>query len=145
MRFPEWLYKLLSGDQGTQQLGVIWREATSSLASITVSADPYVVPNDKCLVLTNACLRLQAGAAQTVARRRLLADPPAGATRYNIVDNEVDSGAGGAVTDTWQGEVVIPGGWKVRVEGTFSAGAAANEVNAEIHGYLIPRGSFIFG
>lgn len=143
MRFPEWLYRLLPGDHGSQQLGVVWREATDTVAATTVGLGVYTVPNDKCLVLTNASMRFVAGATQTTVRRRLLADPPSGTTRYNIYDNEANITAEAA--DNWQGEVVIPGGWRVRVEAEYTAAANPNLCSAEIHGYLIPRGTFVFG
>lgn len=145
MRFPEWLWQLLPGDSGTQQLGVIWRQGVSSQTAATVGLTIYTVPPDKCLILTNAALRFTSGAAQIVARRRLMADPPDGTTRYDILDDEVNSTVASAVTNVWTGEVVIPGGWKVRVEGDYDAGVNANSASAEIHGYLIPRGTFIFG
>lgn len=145
MRFPEWLYKLLPGDAGSQQLGVVWRENTITAALVTVGGTVYTVPSDKCLVLTNATLHFTPGAAQTSNRRRLMADPPDGTTRYNIWDAQGATAVATATAHDWVGEVVIPPGWKVRVEGEFSAGAAANISNAEIHGYLIPRGTFVFG
>lgn len=144
MRFPEWLYALLPNDEGSQKLGVVWRESTSSQAAATVSVDVYTVPADKCLVLTNLTGQFIPGAAQNVQRRRFMADPPAGTVRYNILDDEADGSVNSLLTNNWQGEVVIPGGWKVKVEGLFS-GAVANSVNGELHGYLIPRGTFIFG
>lgn len=145
MKFPEWLYKLLPGDQGSQQLGVIWRENSSTQAALTVSADVYVVPNDKCLVLTNAVVRAAPGAGQFSLRRRVMADPPAGTVRYDILDAEVNGGAGTQMSDNWSGEVVVPGGWKVKVEGQYDALGNPNNIGCEIHGYLIPRGSFVFG
>jgi hypothetical protein len=143
VRFPEWLYRLLPGDAGTQQLGVIWREGQTTQAASTVSNVVYIVPTDKCLVLTNFAARWEVGAAQNINRRRVMADPPAGTTRYNILDSELDANT--HVCENWQGEVVIPGGWSIRAEGNFSAGANANVVGIEIHGFLIPRGTFIFG
>lgn len=145
MHFPEWLYRLLPGDQGTQKLGLIWREASGSSAATVVSCDPYTVPSDKCLVLTNVTGSFLAGAAQKTVLRRVMADPPAGTVRYNIHEDHVDSAVNTAVSLNWVGEVVIPGGWKVRIEGQYDAGAAANTVSGEIFGYLIPRGTFVFG
>lgn len=142
MRFPEWLYRLLPGDQGSQQLGIVWRENSSSQANATVSATVYTVPSDKCLVLTNVSMSSDAGAAQLVARQRCMADPPDGSVRYNIFNNRVAVQSG---TFNWQGEVVVPGGWRVKAETNFDAGAAVNVSEAEIHGYLIPRGTFVFG
>lgn len=144
MRFPEWLYKLLSGDEGSQQLGIIWREASSSQAAVTVGQTVYQVPPDKCLVLTNMSGQFTPGAGQTCDRRRFMADPPEGTVRYTFMEFETNGGAGVAIDMNWQGEVVIPGGWKVRNEAVFSAGAVANGINAELHGYLIPRGTFVF-
>lgn len=74
-----------------------------------------------------------------------MADPPEGTVRYNIIDAEADSAAAAPVTENWQGEVIVPGGWKVRIEGSFDAAVASNTTAAEIFGYLIPRGTFIFG
>lgn len=147
MRFPEWLYRLLPGDAGSQQLGVIWREAETSQVATTVGTTIYAVPSDKCLVLTNSTMRFRPlDAGTTTNRRRLLADPPSGTTRYNIFDEEAGGAAGVVLSNNWQGEVVIPGGWKVRVEADFgAAGVLGNEVGAELHGYLIPRGTFVFG
>lgn len=143
MRFPTWLYKLLPGDEGTQQLGVIWRESSNTDAALDVSSTPFVVPTDKCLVLTNLTGNfLPAG--NTVERRRFIADPPSGTTRYNILDEEANGGATQVMSLNWQGEVVIPGGWKVRAECRFNS-VAGGTVNCEMHGYLIPRGTFIFG
>lgn len=146
MRFPEWLYKLLPGDEGSQQLGVRWREATLSAALVTVDVTAYSVPNDKVLVLTNAAGFFNPGAGQLLSRLQLLAFPegPAGTVRYSIVDRP------GGVADAnvhfdWQGEVVIPPGWGVVARGVFDSGVAANSVNVEIHGYVVPRGTFNFG
>lgn len=144
MRFPEWLYRLLPGDQGSQQLGVIWRDGAAAGVLTTVGTTVYTVPSDKCLVLTNLTGEFVPGAGETSSRRRFMADPPSGTVRYNILDDHVNIGAS-AVSDNWQGEVIIPGGWKVRVEGEFAPGAASNAVNCELHGYLIPRGTFVFG
>lgn len=145
MRFPEWLYRLLPGDQGSQQLGVIWRETSVTGAGAALGGTVYTVPNDKCLVLTNATLRTVTAAGEVSARRRILADPPAGSTRYDILDNELNGAANSSNTENWQGEVVVPGGWRVRVEGQMAPGVAVNEIGGEIHGYLIPRGTFVFG
>lgn len=145
MRFPEWLWQLLPGDTGTQQLGVIWREGSSTQNAAAVGVTVYTVPTDKCLVLTNAAVQLTPSAGVTVNRRRIMADPPEGTVRFNIHDEETQGAASAIVSQNWQGEVVVPGGWKVRVEGNFDAAGANNNVSGEIHGYLIPRGTFIFG
>lgn len=145
MRFPEWLYKLLAGDAGSQQLGVIWREQSTSAASTSVGTTVYTVPADKCLVLTNMAGSFEPNAAQKCVRTRFMADPPEGTVRYNFFDEWPSLVAGAFAGKTWTGEVIIPGGWKVRVEGTYDAGAAQNIARAEIHGYLIPRGTFVFG
>lgn len=145
MRFPEWLYKLLPGDAGTQQLGVIWREASSTQNSNDFSVDGFVVPNDKCLVLTNASVACVADAAIQSSRRRLMADPPLGTVRYNIIEDESDSPVNGRAVTNWQGEVVIPAGWKIKAQGGFTGAGAGNNITLELHGYLIPRGTFVFG
>lgn len=143
MRFPEWLYRLLPGDAGSQLLGVVWREGAATGAS-PVSVDVYVVPNDKCLVLTNLAVFINPDPAVAVTRGRVMADPPDGNTRYNILELGGPFAADANVPGNWSGEVVIPGGWKVKCEGLFTGGAA-NSVNCELHGYLVPRGTFIFG
>lgn len=145
MKFPEWLYSLLPGDAGTQLISIIWREASSAVANASVSVTMFVVPKDKVLVLTNVTGLFDPGAAQGCFERRVMADPPEGTTRYNIL-HSITGGTADVVTDAnWQGEVIIPGGWKVKVEGTFTAAIAANLVEGEMHGYLVPRGTFIFG
>lgn len=145
MKFPEWLYKLLPGDAGTQQLGLIWREATTTSDTANpVSAVIYSVPADKCLVLTNVSMRSD-NPTPTITRRRIMADPPAGTVRYNIFDNETNVAANTPTTDNWVGEVVIPGGWRVKVETQFGSAQVGNNVSGEMFGYLIPRGTFVFG
>lgn len=143
MRFPEWLYQLLAGDAGAQLLQVIWREVTSTAAATTVSGDAFEVPKDRCLILTNATMQVAPVATVTVNRRRIMADPPSGAVRYNIFDEETQGAVSAVVSSNWQGEVVIPGGWKVRFEASLD-NALGGTVNGEIHGYLVPRGTFIF-
>jgi hypothetical protein len=146
MRFPEWLYRLLPGDAGSQQLGVVWREASAGNAvDTTLGVSIYTVPNDKCLVLTNMTSRIRPGAAQTRTRTRFMADPPAGNTRYDFLTDTQALAGGVWSSPNWQGEVIVPGGWRVRVETDFSSAVAQNNIEAEIHGYLIPRGTFVFG
>lgn len=144
MRFPSWLYKLAAQDEGSQQLEACWREGTSGIGSATVGLAIYEVPGDKCLILTNVACTFTPGAGQNVLRRRVMADPPAGNVRFNILDEEADGAADVSMSSNWQGEVVIPPRWKVRVEGQYNLGAVANTTNGEIFGYLIPRGSFNF-
>jgi len=144
MRFPEWLYRLLQGDEGSQLLSVVWREVASTATVAALNATVYQVPGDKCLILTNAACRFIPGNTQTVNRRRLMADPPSGTTRYNILDEEVDGAASITLDANWQGEVIIPPGWRVLIEGTFNSAVNANTVEAEIHGYLVPRGTIVF-
>lgn len=144
MRFPEWLYKLLPGDRGSQQLGVLWREAASTQNAATVGITVYTVPADKCLVLTNMTTTGEATGV-TLQRMRMMADPPEGNVRYNFFDRWTAFGAGTYGSNVWTGEVIIPGGWKIRAENNYSAAAATNTVTGEIHGYLIPRGTFVFG
>lgn len=145
MRFPSWLYQLLPGDQGSQQLEAIWREAAIAANLTTVGGTVYAVPSDKCLVLTNLVYRSDVPAGATLSRIRMIADPPAGPTRYDIAENETNLVGANARSDLWQGEVVIPGGWKVRVEGNFSVADPGNTVTCELFGYQIPRGTFVFG
>lgn len=145
MKFPEWLYALLPGDEGTQKLSLIWREQSATGVAAVLGTTVYTVPSDKCLVLTNASLRFINLNLATLQRRRLMADPPDGTTRYTIYENELNIAAGSIQSDNWQGEVVVPGSWKIRVEGEFGTPDAGDSVAAEIFGYLIPRGTFIFG
>lgn len=144
MKFPEWLYSLLPGDQGSLKLELVWREKSASSIAADVGVTVYEVPKDKCLVLSNATMRFSPGdAAGVVNRRRLIADPPAGTTRFDILDDETNGAAGQTVSNNWQGEVVLPPGWKVRVEAFFTGTLHANDTAAaEIFGYLIPRGTF---
>lgn len=144
MRFPEWLYRLLPGDAGSQQLGVIWRENASTANLAAVGITVYTVPNDKCLVLTNMTSEGQATGV-TLQRMRMMADPPDGTVRYNFFDRWTGFAAGTYGANVWTGEIVIPGGWRVRAENTYSAAAATNTCTAELHGFLIPRGTFVFG
>lgn len=147
MRFPDWLYQLLPGDAGTQLVSVVWRDASFSDSALVVGGTVYEVPADKALVLTNMTGYFDAHGASNVERTRFIADPPAGTTRYNIFDYNISEGGGAAgaeVGKTWSGEVVIPPKWKVRVEGEYTSAAAANVTSGEIHGYLVPRGTFIF-
>lgn len=145
MKFPTFLYRLLPGDGGQQQLQLVFRDSVNSAAAGTVTTQPYTVPGDKVLVLTNACARATAGAAQNANRIRLFVDPQNGTKRYELA--ALGSGSVGppayAVLN-WTGEVVVPPGADVEAEAVFSAGVAANEINLEIFGYLVPRGTFIY-
>lgn len=143
MKFPEWLYRLLPGDSGSQLLQLLWREATNSSAAATVSCDAFIVPNDKALILTNASMRSNPGVGQSSFRRRLMADPPLGTTRFTIFEDETNIAVNTPVANNWDGEVVIPSGWKVKYECTFDSAVNPNVVELEVFGYLVPRGTMV--
>lgn len=146
MRFPEWLYKLLPGDAGTQLLGLRQISVSQSIAgaSTTKSIQTPAVPQDKVLVVTNMCARVEPNGAQSVNRIRLILESPLGSTRYDVAAQMPNAALGVPQHVNWSGEIAVPGGWQLKLE-IISSGLAADTLDLDVLGYQIPRGSFIFG
>lgn len=145
MRFPEKLYQLTQSDlAGTLVIPYFNRVVTANGAAVGFfSTDTLAGIGDKFLVLTSLNGELNSGAAQTVVRGALRVNSPAtDATQIRVtVAGEFTVAAPTNFYVNWSGELWLPPGWQVTLQGEFNAFVAANTATLSVTGLLVPRGS----
>lgn len=146
MKLPELAYQFRTPlDTASPTIEQKVEYLLSTAAANSVNTDAYTVPGNRILVLSHCFAYALAGAAQLPTRLRLM-------IRRNGIDHTlIDEYAQAATghydaatrrqTITWTGEVWLHPGWILRGAGTFDAGAAANTVEVQWGGWLIPRGN----
>lgn len=142
--FPELLYQLSERD-----LRLTWLDPTFARFDETSTTNPIVgtaieVPDDRALILTAAVMSASPGAGQSVTNLDLLiVRPTPDAVTIDLADLDISAAP---VADrprkvNFSGAVLVPPGWRVRGQASFSAAAVANTVILTAMGVLIPPGN----
>jgi hypothetical protein len=135
----EFLYQLTAKDAITQP--VIQRRfnrARVSAAATVVNVDLLPVPGEYVEVVTHINISCAAGAAQTLTRALCVVRDPQGNDIFNVFLAQ----SGIQFDDRgMKVELVLFPGELLRVTGVFNAGANANAVIGNAHGYILPKGS----
>jgi hypothetical protein len=137
MFFPESLLKLSPRDQQVTWLDPIDLDVETSAAATTVEA-AYFVPFDRILILQNAHLHAQPGAAILTSALTIATFYQTTGNPNFLTRNDTDVAAGLFANLTWTGSIVVAPGWGVLGRGSFGGAAAPNLVNLALHGMLIP-------
>lgn len=143
MRFPEFLYRLLDGDAGIQQLQSIWRRQSLFANQTDFTLAMYTVPQDRCLVLMNAQSSFEPPGASQILDQRITLKEVSSSVEYDVVRDVENYAAGVHKSLNWNGEVIVPPGWLVRARAIGSA-LANHTYTATVAGVLIPRGTITF-
>lgn len=141
--FPDFLYRLTPRDEQVTPLEILNLRLTASTAATDVATNIYTVPLGKVLVCSAYGLRGEGGAAQYSESLWIeIYTDPTMPTLLGGSLNAYPSAAQRSYSHGVASQIIVPEGWQLRGRGTFSAGAAANNVFLGINGILIPRGNF---
>lgn len=145
MRLPEILFRLSRAPGSAGPLIELFsRRLVATASSTAVTASLAGPAKDKILVLTNATLGVDPGAAQAFTLLKISGRTPGGLTFQIIEEGQA------AVADlrdglNWEGEIMIGGSGventSIIGEGVFDAGVASNKIVLSVFGYVIPRGN----
>ncbi len=140
-QIPELLYRLRSQDLGQPHARLLWRRISQTQAAAVVSV--VCVPDrERLTVLRNVAMYATPGAAQSILLMVFEVFSPDGQT-FSVALERFNPALAVVLPGwmNWQGCVVLPPGWNMRAICTFSAGAAANTVTADIQGSTVPLGT----
>lgn len=141
MFFPEFLYQLSARDQQVTWLDPRIARGDTLLAAAAVTAVAITVPTGLVLVLQNASLEADPGAAQNVTESFFELLTPDAATGVRITQDRTALAANVIGHLNWSGSILVPPNWQVRGAANFNAAAAANRVIADCIGILLPVGN----
>lgn len=144
MILPEACYNFSEKDLRGIFAEFVTEDASSSVASASIQATIYTVPNDRLLIVQSLMAYATPGAAQNAVRILLGMVDRNG---RNIVLSMPEKNVGATVeliATVLPVELVIPQGSLLYCQGDFNAGAAANSVAAYMTGWLVPRGGVAF-
>jgi len=145
VRAPEITYRFIAPtDTAGGTFDLLSRQVSQSAGVVTIEILIADLPKDRILVLTNAALTADPGAAQLVVEMKIQGVTQAGL----IFDIATDITLGAADIEkslNWTGSVYIQGGGvgrnTVRAVALFDAAVAANNITFGAHGIIIPHGN----
>lgn len=132
----------VSGAQQQIYQRTVTFSTTASIISQSMEAGPSF-PKDKCALITNICVLLEAGATQVAERARISLIPPGASNIY------IDIAQGGTFEPAdarycslnWSGSVLAPPESKILYWGYFDTNVNPNRLYGSICATLIPRGN----
>lgn len=139
MFFPELLYQLSARDQQVTWLDPLLLSLDASSAAVDVFA-VRAVPQGSALVLQALSVFADPGAGQNIVDQQLRIQDESG---VSIVLKRDAAAAAANINRSidWQGSILVPPNWLVVGFASFNAGVAANAVELNLVGVLIPIGN----
>lgn len=142
MRAPPITYRYsYPRDTAGQTFQPLYRHISVTAQTAVVTTTFAGIPRDKVLVLSNACVDADPGAAQSCLQIVLRGHAPAGIA-FNIRIENFVADADETRSLNWQGEIFLVGNAtdqiNVRAFATFSSGVAANTTTFSLYGVVVP-------
>lgn len=139
---PELLYRLTTRDTGQPWARVVFPRAANT-AALAVMNTAVRNELDRVLVVTNLWGSGTPGAAQTLTLLTFQVVDGSATFSRNVSTERFTLAAATAGFLNWQGELMLPPGWFLRLDAVFSAGAAANALQLDAAGCAIPQGTIL--
>lgn len=134
------LYQLTERDIGQPWGRIVFPRNTNTAALAALSAS-FQNQLTRVLAVTNLWGGLTPGAAQTITLASFQVVNPDATFARNLQTDRFALAAATAGFMQWEGELLVPPGWFVRLDAVFNAGAAANSVQLDAVAVEIPQGT----
>lgn len=136
--FGDRLYQLSERDVQARLLDPFVRRTVETIAIANFVTTALRVPTDRVLVLSAAAIYALAGAAQTLSRFEIVLRSRNGVQFRLFGETFAATNQGNG---NFSGDVIVPADWDIFAQVFFNAAAAANTVEVDVFGMLIPIGN----
>ena len=148
MQVPELVYQFTRVEPGGTLIGVCREEENSDTATVVTITSSFLVPDDKLLIVSNACVIGVPGASQECLRVALNMHVDETDNSIQVVHSPVEwdpalsKEAGTRIAVNLPSPLWVPPGGRLEADGVFSAGTNTNHIRLRYHATMIPRGNF---